>query len=101
MCERIKERENKMEIKTKKENKKVANNEIKVTRAHQFEDGSVAIDMEVNGVSIYNSTLREGKNGMFVSFPSRKGKDGKYYSHVYVKLSDDDIKAIIAQVEEL
>lgn len=91
-----------MEIKTKtkKENKKAAN-EIKVTRAHQFEDGSVAIDMEVNGVSIYNSTLREGKNGMFVSFPSRKGKDGKYYSHVYVKLSDDDIKAIIAQVEEL
>lgn len=91
-----------MEIKTKKEKKEVAvKNDIKVTRAHQFDDGSVAIDLEVNGVSIYNSILREGKNGMFVSFPSKMGKDGKYYSHVYVKLSDDDIKSIIEQVEEL
>ena len=99
----IKERENKMNIKTKKAEKKVeaANNEIKVTRAHQFEDGAVAIDLEVNGVSIYNATLREGKNGMFVSFPSRKGKDGKYYSHVYVKFSEDDVKNIVEQVEEL
>lgn len=91
-----------MEIKTKskKENKEAVK-EIKVTRAHQFDDGSVAIDLEINGVSIYNSTLREGKNGMFVSFPSRKGKDGKYYSHVYVKLSEEDIKSIVEQVEEL
>lgn len=90
-----------MKINTKKENKEAAVKEIKVTRAHQFDDGSVAIDMEINGVSIYNSTLREGKNGMFVSFPSRKGKDGKYYSHVYVKLSEEDIKSIVEQVEEL
>ena len=88
-----------MKIKEKKEI--AVTNEIKVTRAHQFDDGSVAIDLEVNGVSIYNATLRDGKNGMFVSFPSRKGKDGKYYSHVFVKLSDNDIKNIIAQVEEL
>lgn len=91
-----------MEIKTKKETKKeTANTAIKVTRAHQFDDGSIAIDLEVNGVSIYNATLREGKNGMFVSFPSRKGKDGKYYSHVFVKFSEDDVKDIIAQVEKL
>lgn len=88
-----------MNVKTKKTIEKT--NEIKVVRAHQFDDGSIAIDLEVNGVSIYNATLREGKNGQFVSFPSRKGKDGKYYSHVYVKFSEDDIQTIIEQVEEL
>ena len=91
-----------MNIKTKKtENKEAVKNEIKVTRGHVFDDGTVAFDMEVNGVSIYNATLREGKNGQFVSFPSRKGKDGKYYSHVFVKLSKEDTKSIVEQLEAL
>lgn len=90
-----------MNVKTKKENKEDFLKVIKVTRAHQFDDGTIAIDLEVNGVSIYNATLRDSKNGMFVSFPSRKGKDGKYYSHVYVKFSPEDINDIVEQVEEL
>ena len=91
-----------MNIKTKKaENKEVIKNEIKVTRGHVFDDGTVAFDFEVNGVSIYNATLREGKNGQFVSFPSRKGKDGKYYSHCFVKLSEEDTKSIVEQLEAL
>ena len=89
-----------MNVKTKKASEETKNT-VKVTRAHQFDDGSIALDMEVNGVSIYNATLRDSKNGMFVSFPSRKGKDGKYYSHVFVKFSKEDIDSIIAQVEEL
>lgn len=28
-------------------------------------------------------TLVEGKNGLFLSFPSTKGKDEKYYNSVY------------------
>jgi stage V sporulation protein G len=28
-------------------------------------------------------TLVEGKNGLFLSFPSTKGKDGKYYNSIY------------------
>lgn len=28
-------------------------------------------------------TLVEGKKGLFVSFPSTKGKDGKYYNSIY------------------
>ena len=91
-----------MNIKTKKSGAAAAvKNVIKVTRGHVFDDGSVAFDMEVNGVSIYNCTLREGKNGQFVSFPSRKAKDGKYYSYVYVKLSEEDIADIIEQLEVL
>lgn len=27
--------------------------------------------------------LVEGKNGLFLSFPSAKGKDGKYYNSIY------------------
>lgn len=88
-----------MKVNTKKT--ETAKKEIKVTRAHQFEDGTISIDFDVNDVSIYNATLREGKNGTFVSFPSRKGKDGKYYSYVFVKLSEADVKTIIEQVEEL
>ena len=91
-----------MNIKTKKSEAAAAvKNVIKVTRGHVFDDGSVAFDMEVNGVSIYNCTLREGKNGQFVSFPSRKAKDGKYYSHCYVKLTEEDTKTIVEQLEAL
>lgn len=28
-------------------------------------------------------TLVEGKKGLFLSFPSKKGKDGRYYDSVY------------------
>lgn len=28
-------------------------------------------------------TLVEGKDGLFLLFPSKKGKDGKYYNSVY------------------
>ena len=92
-----------MKVNTKKteEKKKTEITEINVFRAHQFKDGTVAFDMEVNGVTIYGCTLREGKNGQFVSFPSRKGQDGKYYSYAYVSLSEDHVDSIIEQIEKL
>lgn len=81
---------------------------IEVTRAKDFsKDGKTAIafDMKVNGVQIYNCWYREGegKKGEFslVSFPSRKGDDGKYYNHVYVKLSDEQVDDIAKQIETL
>lgn len=74
--------------------------EAKVTRAKQFKDGGVVFDMVVNGVSIYGCRVIEGKNGDFVSFPAYKGSDGKYYSHCWVKLSEEDTKAIVKQVED-
>ena len=83
--------------------KKEASNvtiDAKVTRANQVND-AVFFDMEVNGVTIYGCKVIEGKNGDFVSFPSHKGKDGKYYNHAWVKLSDEDTAAIVKQVEEM
>lgn len=91
-----------MQVNTKKNNgindqaKKVV-----VKRAKQFDDGKIMIDLEVNDVTIYGCRLVEGKNGMFVSFPSRKGKDDKYYNIAYAPLNSKDIDSIVAQIEKM
>ena len=91
------------------EAEKTAAHEIEVTRTHDFsndDDTCIAFDMTVNGVTIYGCYYREGtdKNGKeyaMVAFPSRKGSDGKYYKHAFVKLSDADIDNISKQIETL
>ena len=84
----------------KKPEKKSAVTSMEVTRAMAFENGGVVFDIIINGVSIYNCRVVEGKNGDFISFPSHKGKDGKYYSHAYIKLTEDDQLDIVSQVEK-
>lgn len=84
---------------------------IEVLRAKDFskdgEEGcSIATDLKINGVTIYGCWYREGKdkNGkdyQMVSFPSQKGKDGKFYNHAYVKLQQSDIDFISAEIEKL
>ena len=73
---------------------------VKVVRAKAFDNGGVIFDVELNDITIYGCRVVEGKNGDFVSFPSRKANDGNYYSHAYVKLTADDTKEIISQVEK-
>ena len=82
--------------------KKDVNVEVnaKVVRANQVDD-IVFFDVEINGVTIYGCKVVEGKNGDFISFPSHKGKDGKYYNHAYIKLTDEQTKEIISQVENM
>lgn len=42
------------------------------------------IDLELDATLVIKGlTLVEGKDGLFLSFPSTKGKDGKYYNSVY------------------
>lgn len=42
------------------------------------------VDLELDDILVIKGlTLVEGKNGLFLSFPSKKGKDGKYYNSVY------------------
>lgn len=74
--------------------------EFVVTRVHNF-DTRVVFDMILNGIQIYGAAVVEGKNGDFISWPSKKGSDGKYYSHVYANLSEKDSAAIIAEVERM
>lgn len=75
-------------------------NSYKVTRAICCKNGNVLFDIEINGIKIYGCSVVEGKNGDFISFPQRQGKDGKWYSIVWAKLSDKDAADIIAEVEK-
>ena len=82
--------------------KEISNVEIdaKVIRANQVSD-TVYFDVTINGVTIYGCRVVECSKGDFVSFPSHKGKDGKFYNHAWVKLSDEDTAGIVKQVEEM
>lgn len=95
--------------KAKAEAEKTADLAIEVSRVKDFSDEKgtcIAFDMQVNGVTIYGCYYREGKQKdgkdySMVAFPSRKGADGKYYKHAYVKLSEADVDNISKQIEAL
>ena len=60
---------------------------MKISRMTQYEASGTKtkafFDIETNeGITIKGLTLVEGSNGLFVSVPSDKGKDGKYYEKV-------------------
>lgn len=67
-------------------------------------DGGVSCDVSLSInkaeiVTIYGIRIIEGKNGKFLSMPSRKGSDGNYYSHA--RIVDNDIcNAILETVTE-
>ena len=61
---------------------------------------TVFFTLRLNGITIYNCRIAEGKNGDFVSFPQYKSKDNNYYSYVYAALSDEDTKGICDLVEK-
>lgn len=73
--------------------------EYEVLRVHMFPNGHIIFDLELNGVRIYGCRVVEGKNGDFISFPQRKGFDGKYYSIAWANLSPDDQASILRTVE--
>ena len=71
-----------------------------VNRVHQFDNGGVAFDMTVNGISIYGCRVVETKDGDFIRLPQREGNDGKWYSIVWAKFSEADTEYIVAEVEK-
>lgn len=50
-------------------------------------------------VIIFGCRIVEGKNGAFISMPSRKSGD-RYYSHVGIKLTEELTQGILNAVEE-
>lgn len=76
-----------------------SNNIVIVKRVKQFDDGKVVCDLEINGVNIYGCRVVESQKGDFIGFPQYKGKDGNYYSHAYIRLSDDETAAVIRDIE--
>ena len=79
-------------------------NEFNVSRARTVEgkNGTIVFfTLELNGVTINNCRVADGKNGDFISLPQYFGNYGKYYSHVFFRFSKDDEAAILAEVERL
>lgn len=64
-------------------------------------DKLVSFTLRGKGVSLYNMRLIDSKNGMFITPPQEKGKDGKYYNQYAVYLSDDDETVLINAVTKL
>ncbi|MBO7734361.1 MAG: septation protein SpoVG family protein [Methanobrevibacter sp.] len=74
---------------------------VKVTRAFAFDNGSVSFDLVVNNQFYFNNMrIIEGKEKDFISFPSYKGKDEKYYSHCWFRIDEELEKQIIELVKE-
>ena len=94
-----------MKAKTTKNNDtlKLTYHEISNVRAIPVKDGEdlIFFSLQLNGVTINNCRVATGKNGDFISFPQYKGKDGKYYNYVWVKLSDEDEANILNEIQEI
>lgn len=89
----------------KEETKKVVYT-AKVLRAKEIKEGTIAFDMEVNGVKINGCFYREytnkkGEEGVMISYPSRKGSNDEYYDICWFPMSKELREDIIKQLEEL
>ena len=64
---------------------------------YEFDNGT----LDLLGFTI-RVQIRSGKNGMFISFPQEKGKDGNYYDRVscFDKQFHQMIKEVLAGVYE-
>ena len=75
-----------------------------IRRANEYDKtGTIFFDLDINGLTVYGCTVAKRKTdeSEFISFPSRKGADGKYYSIVYCALSQEDQDRILDAVYDL
>ena len=95
--------------KAKTENKKatIPVDQIKVTRAHQFAN-SISFDVTLyDTVTIYGCSYKTYKpkdsdeEKGIIDFPSKKGKDDKWYKHAYFFVTDEMLASIESQIEAL
>lgn len=70
-----------------------------VSNVKEWKENDITFTLTVNGVMIYNCRVVSYKDRDFISFPSRKGSDNKYYNIAYVSLSKEDEEAILGEVE--
>ncbi len=64
-------------------------------------NGGITFSLRIEGVitaEIYGCRIKYSRSGEFVAFPQRKGKDGQYYKHAWLQLSDDQTDEIISAV---
>lgn len=72
----------------------------KCLKARTDSHGIVRADVEINGITIYGMAIMANRTTgeAFLSWPSQKGRDDKYYSVCYGRLSDTDQEAIIGEI---
>ncbi len=71
-----------------------------ITRVHEGKrKGLIFFDMIINGICINGMSVVPAEKGDFLSFPSYKGNDGKWYHHVWIDLSDADSAKILKLVQ--
>lgn len=95
----MKKPETNNETGNKREFQTIKLNDFAVKRVKMWDNGGVSADLVLNGVEIYGVRVVEGKNGDFLSYPQRKGSDGKYYHIARAPLCDVDQEAVIAEIE--
>lgn len=72
--------------------------EVRVSRAHQFDNGNISFDLQIDEIKIYRlSVVRTKDDTEFISFPSYQSGD-KYYNYAFVPFTDEDQDAIIDMV---
>lgn len=76
---------------------------FEIRDARQWDDESIsfAVDFfleEDRPLTVYSCRIVDGKDGAFISFPSRKAKDNKYYSYAYIRLTEEEQDEIIEEV---
>lgn len=82
------------------------NNGVEVLRLHRLSGESslkAFADVSFAGVFIVKGIkVVEGKNGLFVSMPSEKGKDGKWYNiaHPLTREFRDSLNEVVLQAYE-
>lgn len=73
--------------------------EVKVVRLHRFDSDSKVkafADIAIGDFLVKGLRVVEGKKGLFLSMPSEKSKDGKYYD-TFSPLTDE-AKQSLAEV---
>lgn len=71
---------------------------LSVSHVKEWDNG-VTFTLNVDRVSIYGCRVAHATNGDdFISFPARKGSDGKYYKHAYIELTDTELMVVFDMV---
>lgn len=98
---KAKKQTKKEEAKSDRSSIEIREHEVSNVRVIDTKNGDMVLfTLAVNGVTIYNCRVATGKNGDFISFPQYKGTNGNYYNNVYVAISDEDSKKILAEVQK-